>query len=234
MKRYRWVLFDADHTLFDFDKASEEALAEVLTEYGAGWEQGMYTDYKRINVQCWTEHEQGKIDRDTLVYERFRRYFQFRNLDLDPVETQQQYLRRLGSKPYLMPGAEEMMSFLIGEVNLGYITNGMKEVQRPRLEIIEWDRKFNVIVIGGEIGLSKPHTAYFQYVHEQIGFPDHHQVLVVGDSLSADIEGAASFGYHTCWYNPKEELCDLAQSPDYTITHLSALKEILVTEKASV
>jgi|GEM_PF-5580206 len=43
-------------------------------------------------------------------------------------------------------------------------------------------------------------------------------------------EGAASFGYHTCWFNPNEELCDLRQSPDYTINHLTALKEILVTE----
>lgn len=234
MKRYRWVLFDADHTLFDFDKASEEALSEVLEAHGAGWKQGMYADYKRINVQCWTEHEQGKIDRDTLVYERFRRYFQFRNLDLDPVATQQEYLQRLGSKPYLMPGADEIMTFLKGNVSLGYITNGMKEVQRPRLEIIGWDRKFDIIVIGGEIGLSKPHAAYFQYVHERIGSPDLQEVLVVGDSLTADIEGAASFGYHTCWYNPNEESCHPGQSPDYTIKHLSAIKKILLGEQASM
>jgi YjjG family noncanonical pyrimidine nucleotidase len=230
MKRYRWILFDADHTLFDFDKASEEALAEVLTDHGTGWTQGMYADYKRINVQCWTEHEQGKINRDTLVYERFKRYFHFRNLDLDPVETQHQYLRRLGAKPYLMPGAEEILTFLTGKVQLGYITNGMKEVQRPRLEIIGWDKKFEVIIIGGEVGLSKPHADYFQFVHQQIGSPDHKEVLVVGDSLTADIEGAASFGYDTCWYNPFEDICDLRQSPDYTITQLSALKELLVTK----
>ena len=190
----------------------------------------MYADYKRINVQCWTEHEQGKINRDTLVYERFKRYFQFRNLDLDPIETQHQYLKRLGAKPYLMPGAEELLAFLNGKVNLGYITNGMKEVQRPRLQIIGWEGKFDVIVIGGEMGLSKPHSSYFQYVHERMGSPLHHDVLVVGDSLTADIEGAASFGYHTCWFKPNEELCDLSQSPDYTIKQLSALKEILVTE----
>jgi FMN phosphatase YigB (HAD superfamily) len=59
MEKYKWALFDADHTLFDFDKASEEALSEVLAEHGTGWENGMYADYKRINVQCWTEHEQG-------------------------------------------------------------------------------------------------------------------------------------------------------------------------------
>src|SRR5262245_13816158 len=82
MKKYKLALVDADHICFDFDKASEEALSSVLAEHGTGWENGMYADYKRINVQCWTEHEQGLINRDTLVYERFRRYFDFRNLDL--------------------------------------------------------------------------------------------------------------------------------------------------------
>ena len=230
MKRYRWVLFDADHTLFDFDKASEEALSEVLVQHGDDWTEGMYADYKRINVQCWTEHEQGLIDRDTLVYERFKRYFAFRQLDLDPVATQQQYLRKLGAKPYLMPGAEEIMTLLEGKVGLGYVTNGMREVQRPRLEMIGWHKRFDVIVIAGEIGVSKPHAAYFQHVHEQIGSPDHADVLVVVDSLTADIAGAASFGYHTCWYNPMNEDCHLRQGPDYTIIHLSELREILVAK----
>ena len=68
MEKYRWALFDADHTLFDFDKASEEALSEVLAEHGAGLENGMYADYKRINVQCWLEHEQGLIKSQVFVY----------------------------------------------------------------------------------------------------------------------------------------------------------------------
>lgn len=227
MKSYRWVLFDADHTLFDFDRASEEALAEVLAQHGYGWEDGMYPDYKRINVQCWTEYEQGKITRDTLVYERFRRYFEFRQLDLDPVATQKEYLKHLGVKPYLMPGAHDILEYLGGIVGLGYITNGMSTVQRPRLTLAGWDNRFDVVVIAGEIGASKPHAAYFEHVHGQIGTPDHSEVLVVGDSLSADIEGAASFGYHTCWYNPNGEICDLERQPDYTILHLDELRNII-------
>jgi HAD superfamily hydrolase (TIGR01549 family) len=167
------------------------------------------------------------------VYERFRRYFDFRKLDLDPVSTQQQYLHLLGSKPYLMPGAEEIMSLLEGQVKLGYVTNGMREVQRPRLEKIGWDLRFDAIFIGGEIGVSKPHAAYFQHVHDNIGRPEHYNVLMVGDSLTADIEGASSFGYHTCWYNPKEETCHLEQGPDYTISHLTELRQILLAEPAS-
>ncbi len=229
MKKYKWVLFDADHTLFDFDKASEEALSEVLTQNGSEWNEGMYADYKRINMQCWQEHEQGIIDRDTLVYERFRRYFAFRKLDLDPVSTQEKYLFLLGSKPYLMPGAEDIMAYLKGNVGLGYITNGLSAVQRPRMELIGWDKKFDVIVIAGEVGHSKPHPAYFQHVHDLIGKPVHSDVLVVGDSLTADIGGASSFGYRSCWYNPDGASHNIDPEPDYTIAHLSEIKDVLTS-----
>lgn len=227
MSTYRWILFDADHTLFDFDKASEEALGEVLSENGFDWKQDMYSDYKRINVQCWQEHEQGIINRDTLVYERFRRYFDFMQLDLDPVATQKKYLHALGRKPYLMPGAGEIIEWLLEHKRLGYITNGMTEVQRVRLEMIGWHLKFEVIVIAGEIGHSKPHAGYFNHVHQAIDQPEKHEVLVIGDSLTADIEGARSFGYHTCWYNPDHHACDLPQHPDYIISHFDQLKDLL-------
>lgn len=229
MDRYKWILFDADHTLFDFDKASEEALAEVLRPHGVDWREGMYSDYKRINLQCWAEHEQGIIDRDTLVYERFKRYFDHVNLDLDPVRTQHTYLDNLGTKPYLIPGAEEILTWMEGRFKLGYITNGMTAVQRPRLEMIGWHLKFDAIVIAGEIGFSKPHHDYFNFVQNQIGGPDKNKVLVVGDSLTADIEGAAAFGYRTCWFNPEGMNCHLEKIPDYTIARLEELKQILLS-----
>lgn len=227
MRRYQWALFDADHTLFDFDKASEEALAEVLDEHGFGWREGMYADYKRINLQCWSEHEKGLINRDTLIYERFKRYFDFVQIDLDPVSTQQKYLKGLSRRPYLMPGADEILEWLRPHKRLGYITNGMTEVQKHRLQMIGWLVKFDVIVIAGEIGHSKPNSEYFEHVHRVLGQPAHQEVLVIGDSLTADIEGGARYGYRTCWYNPGGESCSSELQPDYTISHLDQLRDIL-------
>ena len=228
MGKYKWVLFDADHTLFDFDKASEEALADVFAHHGIHWHCDMYGGFKKINVQCWQEHELGMMDRDTLVYQRFKRYFDWMKIDLDPVATQQRYLEGLGKRPYLIPGADEILTILGPHLRLGYITNGMSAVQRPRLEMIGWHLKFNMIIIAGEIGHSKPHNAYFRHVHAEMGEPDKSAVLVVGDSLSADIAGGASFGYDTCWFNPQQNECSLERPPDYTITDLYQLTGILL------
>lgn len=227
MERFRWVLFDADHTLFDFDRASEEAMGEVLRRHGAIWSANMYADYKRINGEAWREHEEGRLSRDVLVYERFRRYFAFRRLDLDPVATQHEYLNCLSHKTYLMDGAATLLDRLKGHVRLGYITNGMKEVQRPRLEAMGWENRFDAIVIGGEVGLSKPDPAYFAHVHTLIGQPSRKEVLVVGDSLSADIAGSRRWGYTTCWYNPAGEALPAEDPPDFMVTHLLDVLEIL-------
>lgn len=198
-----------------------------MADHGVEWQKGMYADYKKINVQCWYEHEQGIIDRDTLVYQRFKRYFDFVQVDIDPVSSQHQYLLNLSTKPYLNPGAGEVLEWLKGKTRLGYITNGMKEVQRPRLELIGWHEFFETIVVGGEIGHSKPHYGYFHHVQNEMGNPAKSQVLVVGDSLTADIEGARLYGYDTCWYNPGSEKCDLEHSPGYIISHLGELKSIV-------
>ena len=88
-------------------------------------------------------------------------------------------------------------------------------------------------MIAGEIGHSKPHRGYFEYVHTQLNAPNHEEVIVIGDSLTADIEGALAFGYHTCWYNPEMDPCTLGQDPHFTISHLEELEAILLGVEAS-
>src|SRR5690606_6564698 len=101
-------------------------------------------------------------------------------------------------------------------------------VQRPRLEAIGWVDRFDAIVIGGEVGLSKPDPAYFAYAHDLIGQPRHESVLVVGDSLSADIAGALRFGYTACWYNPEGHALPDDERPHHTVSHL---KDVMRSEE---
>jgi 2-haloacid dehalogenase len=72
----------------------------------------------------------------------------------------------------------------------------------------------------------KPHTAFFDYTHRHMGRPEKDRVLVVGDSLSADITGGASFGFKTCWFNPHGTPADPSIQPDYEIDVLGKLPAI--------
>ena len=50
---------------------------------------------------------------------------------------------------------------------------------------------------------------------------------MVGDSLSADIQGGINFGIDTCWVNLQNEYSDGKIKPKYTVTSLEEIYRIL-------
>ena len=47
-RRYRWLLFDADGTLFDYDRAERVALEQALGQIGESFEPSHLAAYRRI------------------------------------------------------------------------------------------------------------------------------------------------------------------------------------------
>lgn len=223
-----WILFDADHTLFDFDRSSKQALADELATYGNTLSDVQYTDYFRINRECWRQYERGTISREVLATIRFDRFFELHGITgINTSDFNQNYLSRLPGYPFMMDTAMDTLSATRGKVKLGLITNGLKEVQRPRLKASGLDTYFDCIVVSGEIGLAKPDPAYFQHAYNLMGEPDKERVLVVGDSLFADIYGGMKFGFKACWFNSDERTDDIGVNPHFTATSHSDLREIL-------
>jgi YjjG family noncanonical pyrimidine nucleotidase len=220
---YDWILFDADHTVFDFDKSAEKSIIETLKELDIDLDRSLFPLYRRINHQVWTEFENGQISRETLKAKRFRQFFDAVGIDADPVLFNTQYLQKLPYYPFYMKHAVQVLSQLSETHSLGLITNGLKEVQRPRLNRSIILKYFEVVVISGEIGHVKPEKAYFDFVFEEMGHPDKERVLVVGDSLNADIRGGINYGTKTCWFNPKYVPNDSGIIPDFEIHAMDQL-----------
>jgi len=61
------------------------------------------------------------------------------------------------------------------------------------------------MIISEEIGHSKPAREFFAAAFARLGNPPKAEVLMVGDSWSADIQGAADYGIDTCWFNPRRQ-----------------------------
>jgi putative hydrolase of the HAD superfamily len=126
-----------------------------------------------------------------------------------------------------MDGAIELLNQLHTKVRLGLITNGLKEVQRPRIFSTGLNKYFEVIVVSGEIDIMKPDYAFFEYTYGQMSRPAKERVLVVGDNLNADIRGGFQFGFKTCWFNPGASVNQHGVSPDYEINLLSGVVDIV-------
>jgi len=78
--------------------------------------------------------------------------------------------------------------------------------------------------------VAKPNPAIFDIALTGMGCPDKDSVLMIGDSLSSDIQGGVNAGMDTCWFNPTSRANETDIVPTYEINHLSDLLALLAKE----
>ena len=226
--KYKIILFDADGTLFDYDRAEGYALENSFRHFGVDYDPDYHMgNYREINGAIWEEFEQGLISSQELKAERFRRLFERLEMPLMPEEFSISYLDFLSKASFLLNGAVDVVSRLHGKYHLAIITNGLSAVQHPRLKSSPLAEYFEHIIVSEEVGFAKPHPGIFECAFEKIGQKEKSGALIIGDSLNSDIKGGIDFGIDTCWFNPgkKENTTDL--KPTYEIHDLMELEEIL-------
>ncbi len=225
---YPWILFDADDTLFDFKKSANHALKVTLQNFKIKDDPTFYSVYKEINNIVWAAFERNEINAVELRYLRFERFLESIGEYRDPNEMNAYYLNQLSQTEFLIEGARELVEdFLSLGYRLCLITNGLKEVQRPRIKKARFESYFEGIVVSDEIGVSKPDNGFFEYAFKQIGNPNKSEVIVVGDSLSSDIQGGNNFGVDTCWFNPAGKSNLTQHKPTFEIDKIDQLREII-------
>jgi 2-haloacid dehalogenase len=225
--KYEWLLFDADGTLFDYDKAEGVALEKTCRTFGFGFEPGYREAYRSINQQLWLDFENGLISSTVLRTRRFELLFEEIGAGGDLREFSDRYLANLADGSELMEGAEQIVSALHQRYRLALITNGLKQVQRPRLERSALKDSFSAFIISEEVGAAKPDAAIFDAAFRQMGNPSRERVLIIGDSLTSDIQGGNNYGIDTCWFNPNHAPPALGVSLKYEIHRLSELIKLL-------
>jgi len=223
--KYRWLLFDVDNTLFDFDAAELKALAHTFPQFGYTYTPEIGEAYHRINHDLWQAFERGEITAVQLRTTRFRRLFQAIGFQADPAAFSDAYLGNLAAFPDLIDGAAELIPRLSRTHQLALITNGLSDVQRPRLAASPIGGYFTAVTISDEIGSAKPDTGIFDAAFTAMGQPAKSDVLIIGDSLTSDIRGGADYGIDTCWYNPAGKSNPNGLTPTYEIRHLHEMLE---------
>ncbi len=223
--KYRWLLFDVDNTLFDFDAAELKALAHTFPQFGHAYTSEIGEAYHRINRELWQAFERGEITAVQLRTTRFQRLFQTIGFQADPAAFSDVYLGNLATFPDLIAGADELIPRLSRTHQLALITNGLSDVQRPRLAASPIGGYFTAVTISDEIGVAKPDAGIFDAAFTAMGQPAKSDVLIIGDSLTSDIRGGVDYGIDTCWYNPAGKSNPNGLTPTYEICHLQEMLE---------
>ena len=229
MAKYYCILFDADNTLLNFDAAENKALAETLVNYGIEPDAETVQTYRTINEELWRQLEKGQIRREKLFGERFSRFLKAINAAGDGVEMNRCYLEQLSTHPDLM--SAEVLDVLreLSEVaTLAIVSNGAQKVQTRRLAESGVMDFMEDVFISEKMGCEKPNARIFDAALRALGVENREHVLMVGDSLSSDVQGGVNAGLDTCWYNPNHAENPGKVVPTYEISSLEELYPLVM------
>lgn len=225
--RYLWLLFDLDGTLLDYDAAEAAALKACLEDVEVALTDELAEVYRKVNRALWRRFERGEVDAEEIRGERFRQLVDELALDADPRVMSEHYIRHLADSTHVIDGAREVVDQLRREHRIAFITNGLSDVQRPRIEATGFGALADVIVISDEEGTSKPDPRFFDLAFARMGDPEPASALVIGDSLTSDMAGGAAYGLDTCWVNPAGRENDLGVDITYEIADVRQLPTLL-------
>lgn len=226
-KQYETLLMDIDGTLLDFNRAEEEAFKALLKIYGMEPLTQYAEEYHQINKSCWQAFEEGRMKRDEVLTSRFDTFFKSHGLAVDGREAEEQYRIFLEQGAYLIEGALDICEYLKKSYRMCVVTNGIARTQHIRLRACGLTPFFEKIFISEEVGSQKPQKAFFDYCLSRIEGARREKMLIIGDSLTSDIQGGVNAGIDACWFNPEKEVNYRHLPVTFEIKSLHELRELL-------
>lgn len=222
--KYTTLLMDADDTIFDFPKCEYNALQEALTSCGFPFDDSIHAAFSAINSALWKQFEMNRITRAELRVERFRSLMHECFQDLSsPNTVADRYVEALSKQAIFIDGAKEAVQTLSKHFDIFIITNGLKAVQKGRFARAGLDDCLKGLFISDEMGVQKPMKAFFDRVMTYIPEKESDRILVVGDSLTSDMQGGRNAGLDTCLYDPLRKTTLPHPLCDYRIERLTEL-----------
>ena len=228
--RYDYLLFDADNTLFDFDRAEERALRATLEFFGYPLDSDTRELYRTINRVLWRRLDLGEISREALVVERFALFDRAMGGGRDAAALNRFYLDRLSEGAELLPGAEALCRSLAPRATLALVTNGVARAQRGRLARSALNGLFPYVFISEEVGWQKPQREFFSHVCSAMAIRDRRRAVVIGDNLISDVQGGLQSGLDAVWFNPNGLPNPTQVRPTWEARSFSALEDYLCGE----
>ena len=228
---YKCVIFDLDHTLWDYDNNCAEALRELyiqheLQEKGIETFDKLLSLFLEVNTQMWDQYDLGFIQRDVIRYQRFHRILKALGVDdyRLSLEMSANYVALSPTKKNLLPNAKLILDYLKENYQLMIITNGFEEIQSVKLSSSGIDKYFEKVITSESVGHKKPAREIFEVALSHGSYsPD--EVIMIGDNLNTDIKGANNIGMDSAYFNPLRR--PHAVQVKYEISDLIELKSIL-------
>ena len=226
------VLWDVDGTLLDFNAAEKAAIRTLFREFSLGeCTDAMIARYSEINVSFWQRLEKNEISKPQVLIGRFEQFFSECGIDIQVAPAfNRRYQTALGDTIVYRDDSLNIVRALKGRVRQYVVSNGTIVAQTKKLNRSGLGELMDGIFLSEELGVEKPNAGFFEKVFSAIRPADLSGVMIVGDSLSSDMQGGMNAGIKTCWYNPERRARPENCRIDYEISDLHELADILDSE----
>ncbi len=226
MKKYTTIYFDLDNTILDFTATEYKAIKQLLNMHRLPNSDDIIAKYSAINQSWWERFEKGEIEKNEIFAGRFKTFLEHFGFDGNPQKMADDYFELLAAGHDIIEGAD----FVVKELKKrGYIicitTNGVSKTQYRRIDECGLKDYFDYVFVSEDAGAQKPDIEYFKYAMSNSAEQDKSKIIVIGDSLSSDIQGGINFHVDTCWFNPKGKIATL--KPTYQIANIMQILDIL-------
>jgi putative hydrolase of the HAD superfamily len=197
------VLFDLDDTLYDHQHCARSGLAALQGRYAslqAATLDELIEQHAALMDVYHTRVLRGEITLDEARLGRFSdllgRYGETNARDVTRLYRE----TYLGAERATAGGLALLRRLRADGLKLGLVTNNTVVEQMGKLERLGLMGLFDALAISEAVGCAKPDTRIFEHVLAALGCAAD-EVVMVGDSWSADVVGAQAAGIRAVWLN---------------------------------
>lgn len=221
------VLFDIDNTLLDFKKCADESMLLAAEKFGIKFPENYFEIFTEINNGLWEKIEKGELTRQELFKIRWNLIFEEMNISSDGILFEEEFRKNIKLSAIPVDGAHEILEYLSEKYYVCVASNSELEQQGKRLEKAGMQPFIRKIFTSEEIGFAKPSPEFFEACRKELPTFEKNEIMLIGDSVSADIDGAHNFGFKTCWFNYGKEPHEKCVNADFIVDNLIEIKNIL-------
>lgn len=221
------VFIDIDNTLLDFNACAKTAIKILFGEYNQEFTEEVFEVFLRINGQLWLEIEKGTLTKEELHKIRWKLIFDELGISICGEEFEKGFIKTIITCAEPVDGARDVLKYLSSKYPVFAVSNSGHNQQVARLEKADMAQFVQKVFLSETIGFSKPKKEFFDGCFCELSNLSPDEVIIIGDSLSADISGGVAYGLKTCWFNFLGESLPDGIEPDFVVDKLCDIKDIL-------
>ncbi len=222
----KYALFDIDNTLIDFGESAKIAMPRLFEAMGYTYTPEVPKIYHKIGAPLWASLERGEITGGYLRSIRWGLIMKEFGIECDSVAMEAEYAEQLARVAVLVEGADELLKYLKEKgYTVALASNSYQAQQERRIKLAGLDKYIDYYFTSMDMGAEKPSIEFFNKCFDRLGNPSKDEIIMIGDSLTADVAGGKGAGIKTVWFDKFKTHKE--NDADYAVTSLLDIKNIL-------